>query len=132
MKLGGYLKSILFGIGIISVSQILVTVFGHTIPNHVVGFFRDVGGAFILAFVFAFAFMWFLRARPHNKPKKYTIVAFDVFGNQVEMDGLRAEFRTHDVAWSFMKQYKERHPMYNFAMVADMPNTDKKTIFRYI
>lgn len=132
MKPGGYLRSILFGIGFISISQILVTLFGHTIPNQVVGFFREVGGAFILAFVFAFAFMWFIRARPHNKPKKYTVVIFDIFGDQSEIEGLRTEFKTHDVAWSFMKQYKERYPMHNFAMVADLPNTDKKTIFRYI
>lgn len=132
MKMPEYLKSILFGIGIVSVSHVLVTLFGQTIPNHVSGFFREVGGAFMLVFVFAFAFAWFLRARPHNRPKKYAVVPFDVFGNQVEIEGLRTEFRNHDVAWSFMKQYKKDHPMHNFAMVSDSPNSDKKTIFRYI
>ncbi|CAE6497907.1 MAG: hypothetical protein QXE84_03795 [Candidatus Nitrosotenuis sp.] len=132
MRLSEYLKTVIFSIGIVSVSHVLITLFGQTIPNYVSGFFREVGGAFMLVFVFAFAFAWFLRARPHSRPKKYAIVAFDVFGNQVELDGLRTEFRNHDVAWSFMKQYKKDHPLHNFAMVADTPNSEKKTIFRYI
>jgi hypothetical protein len=132
MRFVEIIRAVLLWIGFISMSQIVVTLFGQTIPNYVVGFFREVGGAFMLAFVFAFAFTWFLRARPHSRPKKYTVVIFDVFGNQTEIEGLRTEFRNHDVAWSFMKQYKTSHPMHNFAMVADMPNSSKKTIFRYI
>ena len=60
---------VLFGIGIIS--NIFVSVFGQIIPNAVTGFFRDIGVALILILVFAFAFTWFLKARPHNRPKKY-------------------------------------------------------------
>jgi hypothetical protein len=55
-----------------------------------------------------------------------------VFGEQTDIEGLRTDFRNHDVAWSFMKQYKNDYPTYNFAMVADNPNSAKKTIFRYI
>lgn len=132
MRVPDFVRSILFGIGVVSVSNIFVTVFGQTIPNHVVGFFREVGGAFMLVCVFAFAFTWFLRARPHNRPKKYAVMIFDVFGSQTVIEGLRTEFRNHDVAWSFMKQYKQEYPMHNFAMVADAPNSNKKTIFRYI
>lgn len=121
---------VLFGIGIIS--NIFVSVFGQIIPNAVTGFFREISGALILILVFAFAFTWFLKARPHNRPKKYSIIIFDVYGQQVQIDGMRTDFRNHDVAWSFMKQYKTDHPMHNFAMVADGKNSDKKTIFRYI
>jgi hypothetical protein len=121
---------ILFGIGIIT--NIFITVFGQIIPNAVTGFFREIGGALILVFVFAFAFTWFLKARPHNRPKKYNVIVFDVNSQQIEIDGIRTEFRNHDVAWSFMKQYKSDYPMFNFAMVSDGKNSDKKTIFRYI
>ena len=38
----------------------------------------------------------------------------------------------HDVAWSFMKQYKQTYPLHNFALVSDLGNSDKPTIFRYI
>ena len=131
-RLLDYLKSILLGFGIVTVSQVIFTVFSQTIPSAVTGFFKEVGAAFILIVVFAFAFTWFLKARPHNRPKKYAVVVFDIYGNQTEIDGLRTDFKNHDVAWSFMKQYKSDYPLYNFAMVSDSKNTDKKTIFRYI
>ncbi|HXG74918.1 MAG TPA: hypothetical protein VNK44_08905 [Candidatus Nitrosotenuis sp.] len=122
----------LIGIGGASISQIIITIFGQTIPQAVTGFFKEIGGVLMLVLVFVFAFTWFLRARPHNKPKNYSVITFDVFGNQISIDGLRTEFKNHDVAWSFMKQYKKDYPLYNFAMVSDSPKSDKKTIFRYI
>ncbi|HET8719679.1 MAG TPA: hypothetical protein VFM64_01645 [Candidatus Nitrosotenuis sp.] len=127
-----YLRTMILGIGAVSISHVLVTIFGQTIPNAVTGFFREVGGVLMLVLVFAFAFSWFLRARPRNKPKKYSIVIFDVFGQQIDIDGLRTDFKNHDVAWSFMKMYKNDYPSHNFAMVAEGKNTPKKTIFKYI
>jgi hypothetical protein len=59
-------------------------------------------------------------------------VPFDVYGKKSMIDGIRINFKTHDVAWSFMKQYKESYPFYNFALVSDLQNSDKPTIFRYI
>lgn len=123
-------KFALFGIGI--VINIFISVFGQIIPNAVTGFFREIGGALILVFIFAFAFTWFLKARPHNRPRKYNVMIFDINNQQIQIDGMRTEFRNHDVAWSFMKQYKSNYPMYNFAMVSDANDSDKKTIFRYI
>ncbi|MBI5697179.1 MAG: hypothetical protein HZC29_01480 [Thaumarchaeota archaeon] len=123
-------KFALFGIGIIV--NIFISVFGQIIPNAVTGFFREIGGALILVFIFAFAFTWFLKARPHSRPKKYNVMIFDINNQQIQIDGMRTEFRNHDVAWSFMKQYKSNYPMYNFAMVSDANDSDKKTIFRYI
>lgn len=122
----------LIGIGSASLSQIIVTIFSQTIPQAVTGFFKEIGGVLMLVLVFVFAFTWFLRARPHNKPKNYSVIIFDVFGNQIPIEGLRTEFKNHDVAWSFMKQYKKDYPLYNFAMVSDSPGSEKKTIFRYI
>jgi hypothetical protein len=127
-----YIQTAFLGIGVVSFSHILLTIFGQTIPNAVVGFFREIGGVLMLVLVFTFAFTWFLRARPRHKPKRYSIVIFDVFGQQANIEGLRTDFRNHDVAWSFMRQYKNDYPTHNFAMVADNPNSVKKTIFRYI
>ena len=90
------------------------------------------GEGVILSAGLIFAFTWFLKARPHNRPKNYKIIPLDVFGKKSKIDGIRTEFKTHDVAWSFMKQYKESHPLYNFALVSDVPKSDKPTIFRYI
>ena len=123
---------ILTGLGILSFSNFVVVLFGQTIPNVVWAFFKDVGEVVIVASVFLFAFMWILKARPHKKPKSYQVVPYDVFGAESKIDGLRTDFKTHDVAWSFMKSYKKSYPLYNFALVSDSPKSEKKTIFKYI
>jgi hypothetical protein len=117
---------------IISFSSFLVILFGQTIPGIILTFFKMAGEGVILSAALIFAFTWFLKARPHNRPKNYKIVPLDVFGKKSMIDGIRTEFKTHDVAWSFMKQYKESYPLHNFALVSDLKNSDKPTIFRYI
>jgi len=119
-------------ITIIAFSNIVVELFGQTIPNIFMTFFRNASEAVILASVFLFAVAWLLKARPHNRPKKYNVVVFDVFGKETQIDGIRTEFKTHDVAWSFMKQYKTAYPLYNFALVSEQIQQDKPTIFKYI
>jgi hypothetical protein len=119
-------------IAIIAFSNIVVELFGQTIPNVFMTFFRNASEAVILASVFLFAVAWLLKARPHNRPKKYDIVVFDVFGKESRIEGIRTEFKTHDVAWSFMKQYKIAYPLYNFALVSKQIKQDRPTIFKYI
>ena len=123
---------IIAGIGIITFSNIVIHLFGQTIPAVVWAFFKDVGVIFVFIAVFVFAFSWLLRSRPPKKPKNYNIVIFDVFEKESNIEGLRTDFKTHDVAWSFMKEYKKSYPLYNFALISEFPKTDKKTIFRYI
>ena len=117
---------------IILFSSFLVILFGQTIPGMILTFFKMAGEGVILIAALIFAFTWFLKARPHNRPKNYKIVPLDVFGKKSKIEGIRTEFKTHDVAWSFMKQYKETYPLHNFALVSDLKNSDKPTIFRYI
>ena len=82
--------------------------------------------------MFVFASAWLLRARPHNRPRKFSVVIFDVYGKEIQLDGIRTDFKTHDVAWSFMKQYKLDYPLNNFALVTDIQKSQKRTIFKYI
>jgi len=110
----------------------MVILFGQTIPNVILTFFKIAGEYVILGSVFIFALVWLIKAKPHNRPKQYSVVVFDVYGKKSQIDGIRTEFKTHDVAWSFMKQYKETYPLYNFALVSEMPKSDKPTIFKYI
>jgi len=119
-------------IAVIGFSNIVVELFGQTIPNVMMTFFRNASEVVILASVFLFAVVWLVKARPHNRPKKYDVVIFDVFGNKSQIDGIRTEFKTHDVAWSFMKQFKEMYPLYNFALVSNQEKIEKPTIFKYI
>ena len=119
-------------VAVISFSNFMAVLFGQTIPGIFVTFFRYAGETIILGAVFLFALLWLLKARPYNRPKRYSIVVFDVYGRKSQIVDIRTEFKTHDVAWSFMKQYKKSYPLYNFAMVAKLSKSDKPTIFKYI
>ena len=119
-------------LAVISFSNFMVVLFGETIPGIILAFFKLAGEYVVLGSVFIFAFAWLLKTRPHNRPKEYSIVVLDVYGKKSEIVGIRTYFKTHDVAWSFMKQYKKTYPLYNFALVSNLPNSDKPTIFRYI
>ena len=123
---------ILTGVGVLTFSNFVFVLFGKTIPYIIWAFFKDVGEMVIIGAVFAFAFAWLLKSKPQKKPKKYSVVAFDVYGNESNIPGIRTDFKIHDVAWSYMKQYKKSYPLYNFALVSENSKSDKKTIFRYI
>ena len=125
---------IITALAVISFSSFVAVLFGQTIPGVILASFKVAGEYVVLGSVFVFAFAWFLRARPSHgsRPKEYTVIPFDVYGQKSKIDGIKTSFRTHDVAWSFMKQYKESYPLYNFALVSDIPKSDKPTIFRYI
>jgi hypothetical protein len=117
---------------VLTFSHFVVQLFGQTIPDIFWPIFKDIGAGFIIVAAFAFAIAWFLKARPHNRPKHYSVVAFDIDGKETILPGLRTEFRNHDVAWSFMKQYKVSYPLNNFALVSDVKNDRRKVMFRYI
>lgn len=95
-------------------------------------FFRESGQVVVMLTMFVFMLSWMLKAKPHNKFQNYSIVCYDVFGNISSIDGLRTEFKIHDVAWSFMKHYKKSYPLYNFALISNSKNSEKKTIVKYI
>ena len=120
------------GSAVIAFSHMVYTLFSVTIPSTIWVFFKEFGAAIIMISVFVFAVAWLLKAKPHKRPQHYFIIPYDVYGNQSNIDGIRTDFKTHDVAWSFMKHYKKSYPFYNFALVSDNNRSDRKTIFRYI
>ena len=123
---------IITALAVISFSNFMVVLFGQTIPNVILTFFKLAGEYVILGSVFIFALAWLIKAKPHNRPKQYSVVVFDVYRKKSQIEGIRTEFKTHDVAWSFMKQYKKTYPLHNFALVSDVKDSNKPTIFRYI
>jgi len=123
---------VLIGTTVAGFSSFVYHLFGDTIPSVFWMHLKEIGAALIMLAVFVFAIAWLLKAKPHKKPTRYIIKVFDVFGQEFSIEGIRTEFKTHDVAWSFMKQYKKCYPMCNFALVSDLPNSEKMTIFKYI
>ncbi len=124
-----YLVTVL---ALVTFSDVIIVLFSQTIPGIISTFFKMAGEYVILGSVFVFALFWLIKARPHNRPKQYSVVIFDVFGNKSQIIDIRTEFKTHDVAWSFMKQYKKEYPLYNFALVSKQQDLEKPTIFKYI
>ena len=119
-------------ISVIAFSNFVFVLFSQTVRDIIWSFFKDAGETVILGVVFLFALAWLFKARPHNIPKKYQVVVFDIFGIESEINGLRTEFKNHDVAWSYMKFYKKSYPLHSFAMVTKHKNSPKKIIFKYI
>jgi hypothetical protein len=117
---------------VVGFASYVYTLFGNTIPSFFAVYFREIGAALIMMAVFVFAVAWLMKAKPHRKPQKYQVMVYDVCGVETQIDGIRTEFKTHDVAWSFMKEYKKSYPLFNFALVSDLPNSEKLTIFRYL
>ena len=132
-KLFGNLKPFAITyISVIAFSNFVFVLFSQTVRDIIWSFFKDASGIIILGIVFLFALAWLFKARPHKIPKQYLVIVFDIFGKESQIDGLRTEFKNHDVAWSFMKFYKKSYPLHNFAMVTKQKNSPKKTIFKYI
>ena len=119
-------------ISVIAFSNFVFVLFSQTVRDIIWSFFKDAGETVILGVVFLFALAWLFKARPHNIPKKYQVVVFDIFGIESEINGLRTEFKNHDVAWSYMKFYKKSYPLHSFAMVTKQKNSPRKIIFKYI
>jgi hypothetical protein len=117
---------------VLGFASYVYTLFGNTIPSFFAVYFKEIGAAIIMMAVFVFAIAWLMKAKPNRKPQKYLVKVFDVCGMETSIDGIRIEFKTHDVAWSFMKEYKKFYPLFNFALVSDLPNSEKLTIFRYL
>ena len=132
-KLFGNLKPFAITyISVIAFSNFVFVLFSQTVRDTIWSFFKDAGGIVILGMVFLFAIAWLFKARPHKIPKQYQVIVFDIFGMESEINGLRTEFKNHDVAWSYMKYYKKSYPLHNFAMVTKQKNSLKKIIFKYI
>ena len=119
-------------ISVIAFSNFVFVLFSQTVRDIIWSFFKVAGETVILGTVFLFAFAWLLKARPHKLPKKYQVIVFDIFGMESQINGLRTEFKNHDVAWSYMKFYKKSYPLHSFAMVTKQKNSLKKIIFKYI
>ena len=119
-------------ISVIAFSNFVFVLFSQTVRDIIWSFFKDAGGIVIIGVVCLFALAWLVKARTRKIAKQYYVVIFDIFGKESNIDGLRTEFKNHDVAWSFMKFYKKSYPFCNFAMVTEQKSSAKKIIFKYI
>jgi len=75
-------KIIIPGILFLSFSQFIIELFGHTIPDAFLSFFREAGIVIVVGVALLFAMAWLVRALPRNHAKNYSLICFDVFGKE--------------------------------------------------
>jgi len=86
-------------------------------------------------FVVTQGILWYCSSKYHVKPNQHTIISYDVFDNQIKIDGIRTSFSTYQVANNYISEYQNRFPHYNFSMAAEMPEIKRKMpgkIFRKV
>lgn len=83
-------------------------------------------------FVFTFGILWYFSTKYHFRPNDYSIVIHDVFGKEITMNDLRTEFKTKEVTSSYISEYQNRFPQYNFSIKLEFPEIKRKSMFRIL
>jgi len=81
-------------------------------------------------FVVTLGILWYCSVRYYVKPKECSIIIYDVFGKQIEIKEIRTNFKTRDVAKSFISEYQKRFPHYYFSMAIETPEIKENTVLR--
>jgi hypothetical protein len=107
--------------------SIFIQVFGITYKwidqnfiTHLLNFAKgfEYGIILISAIIFLLISIGFALRNAKKLPKSYIVEITDVFGNTVEIDGLRQVFSTYDGAESYARLYqKEYGNQYKFKVV---------------
>jgi len=71
-------------------------------------------------FVIILGTLWYCTKCIVN-PIQYKIIIYDILGNQVNIDGIRTDFKTPKVANNFISEYQDRFSQYSFSMASEMP-----------
>jgi len=67
-------------------------------------------------FVAVLGILWYCSTRYDVKSDQYTIIIYDIFGKEVEIDGVRTNFKIREVAQSHISEYKNRFQHYSFSI----------------
>mgnify|MGYP001566388999 CR=1 FL=1 len=86
----------------------------------------------ICLFLIPWISVWMRNSRKTNRTNTYSIVIYDVNGQIINLYDLRINFKNNDVAWSFMKEYKEIFPSYNFGLISIGKKTEQPIMIKYL
>ncbi|HKX80951.1 MAG TPA: hypothetical protein VJL54_01720 [Nitrososphaera sp.] len=79
--------------------------------------FAVVCAAAILFFLIS---MFLIMKQAKKLPKSYSLEITDIYGEKVDIDGVRQAFATYDVAASYARMYRHSFgPQYKFRVVGD-------------
>jgi tRNA 2-selenouridine synthase SelU len=66
----------------------------------------------------------------YAKPNQYKIIIYNIFGEQIETNEIRTNFRTHQIARNFISEYQKINPYYNFSVSEDISEIKTSSSFR--
>jgi len=79
-------------------------------------------------FVVILGILWYCSSKYQINPNQYTIVIYDVYGNQTKIEGIRTSFSTYQVANSYISEYQNRFVNHNFSMATQMPEIKNRLL----
>jgi hypothetical protein len=88
-----------------------------------------LGSIMTVGFFIVF-FILLVKKRIMIESKTPTLVIFDVYGTRAQLNGIRTNFKNHDVALSFSKFYKKEFPLYTFDVMSTN-YAQKQIILKY-
>tara|TARA_B100000029_G_scaffold411989_1_gene414529 strand:- start:293 stop:610 length:318 start_codon:yes stop_codon:yes gene_type:complete len=89
-------------------------------------------GTIVTAGFFLVFFPTLFKKRINSKSVMYSLVVYDVYGNNTHLPEIRTTFQNKDVALSFAKFYKKQFPLYNFGIVHQVNGIEKLLITKHI
>ena len=81
-------------------------------------------------FVVTLGILWYCSSKYEVKQEQFKIIIYDVFRNQVRIDGVRTSFGTYKVATNYISEYQDRFPHYDFSMAVEIPEIKRRPLTR--
>tara|TARA_B110000014_G_C20056876_1_gene550145 strand:+ start:37 stop:354 length:318 start_codon:yes stop_codon:yes gene_type:complete len=89
-------------------------------------------GTIVTVGFFLVFFPTLFKKRIDSKSTMYKLVVFDVYGDKVNLSGLRTSFQNKEVALSFAKFYKKQFPLNDFDIIHEINGIEKIIIVKHI
>ena len=83
-------------------------------------------------FVVLLGSLWYFSTKYYVKPTHYNIVIYDLLGKEFKIEEIRTEFKTKNVAISYVREYKNRFPNYDFSLAEEIPQIKERKVFSKI
>lgn len=100
--------------------------------SKLIGFFGLFTVLVFCLFMILWIVIWIKKSQETNRVNSYSIIIYDINGQITTIDGIRLNFKNNDVAWSFMKEYKNLFPLHNFGLLSSGKNPEQQMMIKYL
>ena len=83
-------------------------------------------------FVVVLGMLWYCSTKYYVRTNHHSIIAYNVFGEQVKIDEIRTEFKNYQVAQSYISDYQEKFPHYDFSLASDIHELKNNSVPRIL